>query len=106
MVYSSEAHPTMGDRPYTLDPKTIADRRMAARDLATQTGLTIPILLDTLDNRVEKVFEGSPSRIFILDAKGVVTYIAGNYPSTNMAFPIPGVLDRLLAEELPKPAKT
>lgn len=103
LVYSREAHPFIGTREYTRHPATIEDREKAARDLIADSGLTMPVLIDQLDNKVEKVCGSIPSRILVIDSAGKVAYLSGD-PGSNMAMPIPGILDRLLAGEDPSSA--
>lgn len=99
MIYATEAHPEFGQNDYTRNQKTLTDRRLAAQDLVIQKEMTIPILIDTLDNRAAEVFEGMPTRILILDAKGKVVFFTQGNPSSNMAMPVPAVIDSLLSPQ-------
>ncbi len=56
------------------DPKTIAERRKVALEFASQFKFPIPILVDTLDDQVEKAYAGWPDRIYIIDADGRIAY--------------------------------
>jgi hypothetical protein len=69
---------------------------MAARDVVQEHGLSMPILIDTLQNRVEKVCGNIPSRILVIDAQGKIAFISDKDPRSTNAFPVPAVLDRLL----------
>lgn len=97
-VYSREAHSFMGTAEYMRHPVTLNDRQRAARDLIRESGLTMPVLIDGLNNRMEKVCGNIPSRILVLDAQGKVAYLSGD-PTSSMAFSVPGVLDRLLGTD-------
>jgi len=75
-VYIREAHPTDGwalpkKQCFVIpDPKTIEERRKVAREFRGQVKVTIPILVDTLDDHVEKAYAGWPDRIYVIDAEG------------------------------------
>lgn len=96
VVYADEAHPDRGDSEVTRNPKTHADRLLAAQELVQNAQLTLPVLVDTQDNQAAKAFEVEPSRVYILDAAGKVAYRSGTAPASNMAMPVAGVLNSLL----------
>jgi type I thyroxine 5'-deiodinase len=56
------------------DPTTIEERRKAAKDFATQFKVSLPILVDTLDDKLEGIFAAWPDRIYVLDRDGKVAY--------------------------------
>lgn len=62
------------------DPTTIEERRQAARDFAKQFKVTLPILVDTLDDKLEGIFAAWPDRIYVLDRDGKVAYKGGPGP--------------------------
>jgi hypothetical protein len=99
MIYVSEAHPEFGQDDYTRNPQTLKDRHLAAQDLAKQKEMTLPILIDTIDNRAAEVFGAAPTRIVVLDARGEVVFFTEGMPSSNMAVPVPAVLECLLAPQ-------
>jgi hypothetical protein len=104
VVYIREAHPTDGwalprNQFQITDPKTLEERRKVARAFAAQLKVSIPILVDTLDDQVEKAYHGWPDRIYVVDARGQIALKgepgpAGFRPAVQAA---PAVLDRLLA---------
>jgi peroxiredoxin len=96
-VYSREAHKFIGTTPQTKNPVTIEDREKAAHDLVQESGFTMPVLIDTLENKTEKLCDMIPSRVIVIDAHGKIAYLSG-IPSSQIAFPVPAVLDRLLAK--------
>lgn len=77
-----EAHPDDGwqldvnvkEKIVFNDPTTIEERRQAARDFARQFKVTLPILVDTMDDRLEGIFAAWPDRIYVLDGDGKVAY--------------------------------
>ncbi len=83
LAYIREAHPegeawqsTVNRREGVSLPeaRTLAER--AEHAAACRRALTIPYeaALDTLDGRAEAAFSAFPSRVFVIDAGGVVTY--------------------------------
>lgn len=56
------------------DPTTIEERRKAAKDFAKQFKVTLPILVDTMDDKLEGLFAAWPDRIYVLDGEGKVFY--------------------------------
>jgi hypothetical protein len=103
VVYIREAHPVGGRRrpPEQFqipDPKTLAERQRVAREFAEQVKLSVPILVDTIDDQVEKAYAGWPDRIYIIDRQGKIVHKGGPgprgfQPSLKEA---PRVLDQLL----------
>ena len=86
VVYIREAHPIDGwDVPNNkfriTDPKTLEERQKAARDFAKSLELTLPILVDTMDDRVDNLYGGRPDRVYVIDADGKVALKGGMGPS-------------------------
>ena len=103
LIYIREAHPTdgwvmPGNQFVVKSPKTIEERRGIARDFAKRINVSIPILVDTHDDRVEKTYACWPNRMYILDAQGKIADkgMAGPGGTAMSAQRAPQVLDRLL----------
>lgn len=82
------------------DPKTLEERQKAARDFAKELKLTLPILVDALDDRVDNLYGGWPDRVYILDADGKIALKGGMgpfgfIPSVKSAF---DVLEKLTSK--------
>jgi hypothetical protein len=102
-MYIREAHPVGGrlkppDQFRITDPKTLEERRKVAQEFARQVKLSVPILVDTIDDQVEKAYAGWPDRLYVIDASGKVVLKAkpgpgGFMPAVKQA---PEVLDKLL----------
>jgi hypothetical protein len=81
-MYIREAHPTDGrqvqaniqDNILVADPKSVEERRKVAREFAAQFKLSLPILVDGIDDPVEKAYAGWPDRIYVIDAQGKIAY--------------------------------
>jgi hypothetical protein len=71
-----------------------------AEEFAEEVKLSVPILVDTIDDEVERAYAGWPDRIYILDQQGKIVHKGeqgprGLQPSVKEA---PAVLDKLLAK--------
>jgi hypothetical protein len=77
------------------DPKTLEERRKVARDFAAQFKLSLPILVDTLDDQVERAYAGWPDRIYVVGADGKIVYKGGPGPRGFRVADVPPVLERL-----------
>ncbi len=102
-MYIREAHPTDGralakNKFIIPDPKTIEERQKVASEFASQLKVTIPILVDTVDDLVGMAYSASPDRIYIIDADGKVALKSGPGPGGFRpgVEAAPSVLDRLL----------
>ncbi len=52
-----------------------------ASQFAEQVELSVPVLVDTMDDHVNKAYRGEPDRLYIIDAAGKITYQGGRGPS-------------------------
>lgn len=102
-MYIREAHPTDGwalkkNKFEIRDPKTQEERQKVAREFAAQLKVSLPILVDTMDDKVETAYAGWPDRIYILDAQGKIAHKGAPGPSgfRPSVVAAPGILDKLL----------
>ncbi len=88
MVYVREAHPTDGWRMANNDrvgvslpqPRTDAERMSVAQGCQRSLKLGFPMLVDTIDDRVNDRYSGIPSRLYVIDREGKVAYKSGRGP--------------------------
>ncbi|MCH9675765.1 MAG: hypothetical protein K0U93_30285 [Gammaproteobacteria bacterium] len=81
-VYIQEAHPEDGwqvamnvDDDVIFDqPKTLEEREAMAQVCALRLNMSMPMLLDDLDNTLDTLFAALPERLYVLDAAGTVTF--------------------------------
>jgi hypothetical protein len=105
VIYIREAHPVGGPRRpppqfQITDPKTLAERQKVAEKFAATVKLSVPILVDTIDDEVERAYAGWPDRIYILDRDGKIVHKGdegprGFRPSLEEA---PAILERLIGD--------
>lgn len=120
MVYIREAHP-VGTTPdgrrqvqrnerdgvIVSDPKTIQERQIVAAECAKSMKIAFPILLDNLDDAVERAYAGWPDRLYVIDVEGKVALKGapgpgGFKPSVDL---LPSVMDRLLGMPSATPSR-
>jgi hypothetical protein len=86
-VYVREAHAGDGWWPMldkttgeVRQPKTTEERCKVAQKCIESLKLTMPIVIDKIDDEVGHAYSGMPDRLYVLDAKGKVTYKGGRGP--------------------------
>jgi hypothetical protein len=88
MIYVREAHPSDGWRMEVNDrlgvtvhqPRTYLERDGVAQRCQKFMGLGFPMLVDTIDDRVNNLYSGLPSRLYLVDRHGKVAYKGGRGP--------------------------
>ena len=87
IVYITEAHAIDSHRavPYAIEqginqPTTYADRCLIADFLVQDGTLTIPIIIDSIDDKVNELYQGLPSRIFLVRTDGILGVAAERGP--------------------------
>jgi hypothetical protein len=80
------------------DPKSLEERQKVAKEFAAQFKVSIPVCVDTLDDKVEKAYCGWPDRLYVVDAAGKLAYVGGPGPGGFKVRELPDVLDKLLAK--------
>ena len=82
IVYVREAHPVDGWQVKANDrdgieveaPETLEEREKIAARCTAKLKLTIPVVIDGMDDAVEKVYAGWPDRIYIVGKDGKIAY--------------------------------
>jgi len=88
LVYIREAHPHDGWRvPNNLieninydEPKTDDERTEVASACQIGLDLRMPMLVDRIDNDVDKKYVGLPMRMFLIDADGKIAFAGKKGP--------------------------
>ena len=57
-----------------MDPKSDGERKEVAGTCVKTLGLTIPCLVDGIDNKVEQAWAGWPDRMYVIDTDGKIVY--------------------------------
>lgn len=87
-VYVAEAHATdewqlqsnLDERVLIPQHVTLEDRFAAAREGRRRLGLTLPVLVDGMDDAVSEAFAAWPERISVVNAAGSLVYVGGPGP--------------------------
>jgi len=61
-------------------PETLIERHDIATACAIGLELTIPILVDDMENNADRVYNGWPERLYVLSTAGCVVYQGGKGP--------------------------
>jgi Iodothyronine deiodinase len=59
---------------------TLEERFAAAREVATRLSLTLPVLVDGMDDAVSEAFAAWPERIFVAARDGRIAFAGGPGP--------------------------
>lgn len=88
MVYVREAHPSDGwhmesNKRAGADlnqPTTDAERCDVARTCRMKLDLSMPFLVDSIDDKVGTAYSGMPERLYVIDRRGRIAYKSGRGP--------------------------
>lgn len=102
-IYVREAHPSDGLRPAQhvtiAQPKTMERRSEVATLCCSDLHLTIPVLVDDMDDTVARAYNAMPDRLFILAADGTVAYRGARGPRGFDVAEMEQALRRLLGPD-------
>ena len=88
-VYVREAHPGDGAWPGPFkseagdainQPTEIDQRLEVACECSKTLQISMPLLVDTIDDRVGRAYSGMPDRLYVIDHDGKVVYKGGRGP--------------------------
>lgn len=87
-VYIREAHPSdewqmpsnVSENVVFAQPVALSQRRVAAQDCCQRMDISMPTVVDEMDDRVDNAYAGWPERLFIIDADGRVAYAGAQGP--------------------------
>jgi len=107
LVYIREAHPSDGwqtrqnvkDKVIFKQPKTFKERVKVAYACHSQLKMTIPCLVDEIDNKVDKAYGGAPDRLCVVDIDGKVAYHSKRGPWGFKPYDAEAVLKQILANK-------
>ena len=88
LVYIREAHPDNGWQvPNNLieniiydEPTTDDERTEVAASCQIDLGIEMPMLIDRIDNDVDRKYVGLPMRMFLVDAEGRIAFAGQKGP--------------------------
>jgi alkylhydroperoxidase family enzyme len=111
-VYVREAHPTDGWRMESndragisiLQPKAKAEREQVSQRCCTALHVTMPMVVDDMDDHVGNLYSGMPDRLYVIDRDGKVAYKSGRGPFGFRPGEMEQALDMLLLDQPPSTA--
>jgi hypothetical protein len=87
MIYIREAHSADGDRPTSYakakninQQTTFEQRCTTAQLLMDEKKLTIPCLVDSMDNKTNLAYQAQPDRVFLVKTDGTLAVAADRGP--------------------------
>ena len=105
IIYIKEAHPSdawvMRVNPrikYIKDPTNFFERFQVANTCVADLEISIPCLVDDMENSTANAYKGFPDRLFLIGKDGNVAFTGGPGP---MGFK-PDEIETALVEELKK----
>jgi alkylhydroperoxidase family enzyme len=112
-VYVREAHPTDGWRMSSNDkagvafaqPTSKAERESVAAKCCQALNMTMPLLVDELDDRVGHLYSGMPDRLYVIGRDGRVVYKGGRGPFGFLPGEMEQALVMHLLEDVPAPPR-
>ena len=107
MVYIREAHPTDGwqvennerDDVFFLQPKTFADRVAVADACAIRLELSIPTLIDDMENSTDLKYYALPDRLYLVGRDGRIAYRGAPGPWGFLAAELEKAIESYFAHE-------
>ena len=79
IVYIEEGRPSNCSRPaeyagHITDPRNYGERCMAAGLFISEGNITIPVIIDNMNNSVKDDYNGWPERVLIIGKDGIVAF--------------------------------
>jgi hypothetical protein len=63
-----------------LQPRSLEERAGVAKRCSAVLDITMPLVVDTIDDRVGHAYSGMPDRLYVVDRYGKVAYQGGRGP--------------------------
>jgi hypothetical protein len=81
-IYTQEAHPqdwwpvesNLDDDVVFYQPKSLDERANVARACVLRLDITMPTLLDDMENSTDAAYAAMPERLYVIDQRGRVAY--------------------------------
>jgi hypothetical protein len=61
-------------------PRSLGERAEVAHACSAKLRITVPLVVDTIDDRVGHAYSGMPDRLYVIDRDGRVAYQGGRGP--------------------------
>ncbi len=101
LVYIREAHAIDSPLPMEFgmieDPISKLERIRLAKQCTTAMKLSIPAVVDDMDDAVNLAYHGWPERLYLVNKEGSLTYVGGNGPFLFFPDELDNAIERELA---------
>jgi hypothetical protein len=84
-------------------PRTYDERAAVAQKCQSRLKLSMPLLVDDVNDAIGNAYSGMPSRLYVIDRQGRVTYKSGRGPFGFKVGEMEQALVMTLLDETPKP---
>ena len=107
MVYIKEAHPTDGRQSRANEregilyqqPQTLDDRIDIAKTMCTKLEITLPALVDTIDDKTGTDYSAVPDRLYLIGDDGTIVYQSAPGPWGFKSAELLEAIEELLDDE-------
>jgi len=114
IIYIREAHPTDGwqskgneqDGVLFKQPTTLLARSDIALEMCVLLQVSLPCLLDGLDNKVGTAYSGLPDRLYVVDRDGRILYKGDRGPRGFQPDEMAAALDKSLPTVAKRPGQS
>lgn len=79
-------------------PETMEERAAVANTCVLNLDLSVPALIDDMDNTVGSAYRGMPDRLYIVDKEGKIAYRGEKGPFGFKPLEMEEALEKLLAQ--------
>jgi hypothetical protein len=101
VVYIREAHAADSARPDPRldvdEPQTFSERLGVADTCREDLGLTLPMLVDDMENSTDAKYSAKPDRLFLVDTQGPIAYRGDRGPRGFKPAELEAAIKSLLA---------
>jgi Iodothyronine deiodinase. len=84
-------------------PKTDAERSQVAHRCQGVLEMSMPVLVDSIDDKVGRMYSGMPDRFYIVDKNGAIVFKSARGPFGFRVGEMEQALAMTLIEDMPKP---
>ncbi len=74
------------------DPTSLAARNQVAKTCSSELSLSLPMVVDDMQDRVNLLYHAWPERMYVIDRQGLIAYKGGIGP---MGFDVKEAVDAL-----------
>jgi hypothetical protein len=81
------------------NPKNLSERVILATQCVSQYKFTMPMVIDSMDGKVNRDYDAAPVRVTVVDVDGKVAFYAGRGPADFRIPPVEKTIKKLIANQ-------